>query len=159
MIGNDDDLVDSFSPDAYCVAIAVGPSTNTRRKEIWDRISAKGYSIAKVVHPSADISSAAILGSDVQIMAGAVIQPKATILSNSVVNTRASVDHGTVVGAHSHVAPGATLCGDVLLEESVYVGAGAVIMPGARIGKGAIVGAGSVVKNDVNPRETIYGFH
>ena len=39
----------------------------------------------------------------------------------------------------------------VHLEEGVYVGTNAVILPGVRIGKRAIIGAGAVVSRDIPP--------
>lgn len=38
---------------------------------------------------------------------------------------------------------------DVIVENNVWIGAGAVVLPGVRIGTGAIIGAGSVVSKDV----------
>lgn len=38
---------------------------------------------------------------------------------------------------------------DIVLEDNVWIGAGAVILPGARVGRGAIIGAGAVVTKDV----------
>ena len=37
----------------------------------------------------------------------------------------------------------------VHIEDDVWIGAGAVILPGIRIGKGSVIGAGSVVTRDV----------
>ncbi len=37
----------------------------------------------------------------------------------------------------------------VVVEADVWVGAGAVVLPGVRIGRGAVVGAGAVVTRDV----------
>jgi len=42
----------------------------------------------------------------------------------------------------------------VQIEDDVWIGAGAVIMPGVKIGKESVVGAGAVVTKDV-PRRTI----
>jgi len=42
---------------------------------------------------------------------------------------------------------------EVVLEDGCDIGAGAIILPGVRIGEGAIVGAGSVVTCDVPPYE------
>lgn len=39
----------------------------------------------------------------------------------------------------------------VVLEQDVWVGCGAIILKGVTIGRGAIIGAGSVVTNDVPP--------
>jgi len=38
-----------------------------------------------------------------------------------------------------------------VVEDDVWIGAKAVILPGVRVGKGAIVGAGAVVTRDVPP--------
>ncbi len=37
----------------------------------------------------------------------------------------------------------------VILEKNVWVGAGAIILPGVTIGEGSIIGAGSVVTHDI----------
>ena len=36
------------------------------------------------------------------------------------------------------------------IEDDVWVGANAVVLPGVRIGKGAVIGAGAVVTQNVN---------
>lgn len=46
--------------------------------------------------------------------------------------------------------------GDIVIEDDVWVGYGAIILSGVRIGRGAIVAAGSVVYKDV-PAYAIYG--
>ena len=43
------------------------------------------------------------------------------------------------------------------LHDECSIGAGAVILPGVRIGRGAVVGAGAVVTQDVMPHQTVYG--
>ena len=45
----------------------------------------------------------------------------------------------------------------VVLEQSVWVGAGAIILKGVRVGRGASIGAGSVVTRDVAPGEVVGG--
>jgi len=41
--------------------------------------------------------------------------------------------------------------GDIIIDDDVWIGAGAIIMPNVHIGKGAVVGAGVVVTRDVPP--------
>jgi acetyltransferase-like isoleucine patch superfamily enzyme len=74
-----------------------------------------------------------------------------------IVNHGTIVDHECTVGKFSHIAPGATLAGNVLIGERVMIGAGANILPGVRIGDDAIIGAGAVVTTDVPPRTTYVG--
>jgi maltose O-acetyltransferase len=53
--------------------------------------------------------------------------------------------------AHFHGQTGITL------EDEVFVGPGAIILPGVTIGKGAVVTAGSVVSTSVPPRTVVQG--
>ncbi len=45
----------------------------------------------------------------------------------------------------------------VVIGEDVWIGGGALILPGVTIGDGAIVGAGAVVTRDVAPGATVVG--
>lgn len=47
--------------------------------------------------------------------------------------------------------------GKVIIEENVWIGDGAVVLPGVRIGRGAVVGANSVVTKDVEPFTVVAG--
>lgn len=45
----------------------------------------------------------------------------------------------------------------VIIEDDAWIGAGVIILPGVKIGRGAIVGAGSVVTKDVPEGSIVYG--
>jgi acetyltransferase-like isoleucine patch superfamily enzyme len=45
----------------------------------------------------------------------------------------------------------------IVIEDDVWLGAGAVVTDGVRIGKGAVVAAGAVVTNDVPPHNVVAG--
>ncbi|MDX1378630.1 MAG: acyltransferase [Anaerolineales bacterium] len=45
----------------------------------------------------------------------------------------------------------------ILIEDDVWLGAGAVITDGVRVGKGAVVAAGAVVTKDVEPHTVVGG--
>ena len=68
--------------------------------------------------------------------------------------------HVAMVGAddHRYDVPGQAMWdsgrGDtrkVVIEDDVWIGHGAIILSGSRIGRGSIVGAGSIVVGDVEP--------
>ena len=43
------------------------------------------------------------------------------------------------------------------IDDKAMIGAGAILLPGVRIGAGAIIGAGAVVTKDVPPRKVVMG--
>lgn len=45
----------------------------------------------------------------------------------------------------------------IVVEDDAWLGAGVVVMPGVRIGRGAVVGANSVVTRDVPPGHVVAG--
>lgn len=49
------------------------------------------------------------------------------------------------------------IVGRIVIEDDVFVGVRAVIMPGVRIGKGSVVAAGALVTKDVPPGSVVGG--
>jgi acetyltransferase-like isoleucine patch superfamily enzyme len=47
--------------------------------------------------------------------------------------------------------------GEVIIEDNAYIGSGAIVLPGIRIGKNAIVGAGAVVTKNVKSNHIVVG--
>lgn len=48
-------------------------------------------------------------------------------------------------------AQGLELAKPIVIDDDVWIGGGAIVLPGVRIGRGAVIGAGSVVAKDVPP--------
>lgn len=57
----------------------------------------------------------------------------------------------------SHASPGGRSTRPIVIEDKVWIGIGATVLPGVRIGYGAIVGANSVVTHDVPPMTVVGG--
>ena len=103
------------------------------------------------------------IGRDVYIADGLVIVEELADQDNFVVGDRASFGPRVTVVTSSHhnesriraVAPVAR--GPVVVEEDAWIGAGAVLLPGVRIGRGAVVGANAVVTRDVAPLNVVAG--
>ena len=47
--------------------------------------------------------------------------------------------------------------GDIIIEDDVWIGAGSVILPGVKIGKGSVIASNSVVNKDVEPFSIVGG--
>ncbi len=59
--------------------------------------------------------------------------------------------------AEDDTALQASLTGSVTIEDDVWIGGNAVVLPGVRIGRGAVVAAGAVVTVDVEPYTIVAG--
>jgi len=146
----DDDYVLGLDPRDVLLVNGVGSvGDSARRRQLYLRFSEAGFRFASVIHPSATVSSSAVLGEAAQIMAGAVIQARTTLGVNVIVNTGAVLDHDVRVGDHVHLAPGVVLSGGVTVCDDAHIGVGATVIQGVSVGSGALVGAGSVVVRDV----------
>lgn len=68
--------------------------------------------------------------------------------------------HGRVNGKEKDIPPAKRPLyskGPVIIEDNVWVGERAAILPGVRIGKGAIIGANAVITHDVPPYSVVAG--
>lgn len=154
----DDEVVLAYRPDQVLLANGLGSvGIPQRRREIFNRFSARGYRFASVVHPAAVVAADVEVGEGTQIMAGAIVQPGCRLGVNSIVNTRASVDHDCRIGDHAHIAPGVTLSGDVVVGETSHLGTGVTVIQGMTIGSLVLVAAGAVVVDDVVDGATVKG--
>ena len=145
-----DAYLDRYSPDDLDIVLGVGaPRLGDTRHSIWAKFAARGYRAVTLIHPSAVIAPDVILEDGAQVMAGAIIQPGSRIGSGAIVNTGARVDHDCIIAPFAHVAPGATLCGNVTIGGNSLVGAAAVVTPGVTVGKNCRINAGAAVSRDL----------
>ncbi len=135
--------------------VAIGH--NCTRRRLMERLREVGALPFGVVHPSAQVSRFATVGTGSFIAAGAIVAPATEIGDGVIVNHGAVVDHDCRVGDFSHIAPNATLAGGARVGGNVLVGAGARVMMGVSVADDATVGAGAVVLHDVPARAVVAG--
>ncbi len=150
-----DGMLDEITREG--VLTAIGVSSITIRRRLFQMTREKGFRNLSLVHPAASLSKTAELAEGCQVMAGAVVQTGARIGVNAIVNTRGSVDHDCVVCDHAHVGPGAVLAQNARVGAETLIGAGATVLPGVRVGERCVVGAGAVVVADVPDDTTVVG--
>lgn len=85
------------------------------------------------------------LAAPIRIGDRATLAPRVTVL------THADPGASAVADQHPRVE------GPVDIGDDAWIGAGAVVMPGTRIGAKAVVGAGAVVTGDVAGATTVVG--
>ncbi|WP_335920959.1 acetyltransferase [Shewanella algae] len=153
---NDDDVFAFHKNEVLLVnGIGMMPKSDVKRK-INEHFLSLGYQFETVIADSAFVSSKSIIEPGAQILPMAIVQTGATVGRHSVVNTGALVEHDCCIGAYNHIAPKATLCGQVKTEDNVYIGAGSTVIQGISIGRGSIVGAGASINQSLEVNTIAY---
>lgn len=140
-------LLKSFPPRSIDIFIAIGD--NAKRLQLFEQAERLGYRIPSLIHPLACLSPSATIGNGTVVLAGCVINANTTVGPCCIVNTAASLDHDNNLGRAVQICPGVRAAGNVAFEDAAFIGTGAIVIPGRRVGTGAVVGAGSVVVRDV----------
>jgi sugar O-acyltransferase (sialic acid O-acetyltransferase NeuD family) len=105
---------------------------------------------------------------DVELGEGAILCSFVTLTTNIRIgkhfhaNLYSYVEHNCTIGDYVTFAPGVRCNGNVVLEDHVYIGSGAIIKQGHPasplvIGRGAVVGMGAVVTKSVPSGVTVVG--
>lgn len=141
-------------------AIAIGDGAV--RQTIAERLEAAGCA------PLSIHADNVFLPATLDCGPGAVFQPFSMVTADVRIgrqfqcNIYAYVAHDCVIGDHVTLAPRASVNGNVVIEDHVYVGTGAIIRQGTAekplvLGRGCVIGMGAVVTKDVAPGVTVVG--
>jgi len=141
----------------YNASLAMSPSD--RHALLAERLAAVGDGAA--IRPPFHCD----YGSNIRLGAGVFLNFNCVILDvvAVAVGDRAQIGPGVQILAADHPrdptvrASGLEFGRPVRIGRSVWIGAGAIILPGVTIGDGALVGAGSVVTRDVPAGATAFG--
>lgn len=137
--------------------IAIGGQRGADRLHIASQLEQLGLTAHTLIHPTAVIAADVSIASGCQILALSHIAVGASIGRQTIINHRVNVDHECRIGDGVHLAPGVTLAGEVVIANKATVFTGACIAPRVQIGEGAVIGAGSVVLNNVPAYSLAYG--
>ena len=110
------------------------------------------------------------IGNNCNIGALVEIRADVTIGNGCKIQAFAFLPEGINIGNNVFIGPNVTFTNDkypkavgdwkslkTVVEDGASIGAGAVILPGIKIGEEATVGAGAVVTKDVSPNVTVIG--
>jgi serine O-acetyltransferase len=75
----------------------------------------------------------------------------------SVIHQRSVIGANVMVGSHVTIGGRSRLHEVPVIEDDVFIGAGACILGPVHVGRGAVIGANAVVIEDVPPRTVVAG--
>lgn len=120
-----------------------------------------------VIREDTRIGDRCVIGTKVDIQYGCTIGDDVRILNET------QIAGGTVIGAGTFIGPGVQTANDPhvarfglddyrdrgqvapVIGSKVFIGVGAILLPGVNIGDGAVIGAGAVVTKDVPARARV----
>ena len=133
-----------------------------RRKEIANRFISKGCVPLSLRSPTFTNHGFNKIGNGSIFSDFTIISPNAIIGDFFHANRYSQIAHDVIIGDYVTFAPLVQCNGNVIIEDNVYVGTGALIKNGSTkdpliIGKNSVIGMGSVVLKDVSSNSTVVG--
>ena len=148
--------IEDFQPaenDLFICAIGV-PKI---KKEIIPKLQKRGAKFLSFIHPSVIMGEKVALGEGVVLCPGVILTSCLQVGDFAMMNCLSSAGHDVTIGDYSTISGHCDLTSYTTLEEAVFLGSGATLLPKVRVGQGATVGAGAVVVQRVKPGQTVFG--
>lgn len=139
--------------EPYFVCAIGDPKT---KKKVVEKAIQLGLEPISVIHPKTSVYTK-------DIGVGVVIQPGSRIAVDSVIEDHAHINfncvigHDAYIGAFSTISPLCGVEGFTHLEEGVFLGSNASVIPSVRIGKYTKIGAQATVIRDCKSYSTYVG--
>lgn len=135
-----------FSDCEFVIAIGA-PRT---RGVVLKKMETQGTpNFAQLIHPSVHMSESVVLGDGAMVCAGCILTVDITIGKHSILNLNVTVGHECNFGDFITIAPMAAISGNVVLDDYVEVGTGAVLRQGLSLAKGSMLGMGAVLTKNI----------
>lgn len=127
------------------------------REKIVQILLKKGCKFTNIIHNTACICSKIQPDSGLVLAPFTYISANATIKPFVLINSFASIGHDVLIGEFSTISSHCDLTGFVQLDERIFMGSHANIIPKKHIGADAVIAAGSSVMRNVPPSSTVIG--
>lgn len=119
------------------------------------KIDSKTISFLTLIHPSAQISVTAEIGSGNIVYPNCVIGPNAKIGKNNIFTSYSFVSHDCVIGDNNFFSTSG-LSGNVKVGDHNFFGIRSTVLPSVNIGSNNVIQAGMVIDKDILDNETVF---
>ncbi|MGZ7015327.1 MAG: acetyltransferase [Acidimicrobiales bacterium] len=150
-------VADAASGETAVAICTARPAVGCSRARISVQLGLRPERVPALVHPSAALAPSTVIGPGSIVLAGVVATADVTMGAHVVVMPQTVLTHDDQVDDFVTIASGVRLGGGVHVEREAYLGAGAMVREGLRIGVAALVGMGAVVLHDVPAGQTWVG--
>ncbi|WP_339244657.1 acetyltransferase [Paenibacillus sp. FSL R10-2796] len=146
----------SLSTEKYKFIIGVGYKNLKMRKEIFEKIKAKGFGLINYISPNAVIYGN-IIGEGNVILSNVIIEPFSSIVNNNIIWSNSVICHDSVIGNHNFIAANSIVGGFSEIIEGNFLGFNSTIKDNVIVDKEVIIGAKSLVMKSPENHSAYYG--
>lgn len=143
----------------YNLEVIISIADPRIKKKMYEKLNCNNFlNFPTLIHPNVLIGKDDInIGHGCIICASNIITVNVSIGNFVILNLGCTVGHDTIIGDYCSFMPSVNISGEVIIENSVYVGTGAKIINLLTIGNSTIVGAGAVVSKSLPEKCTAVG--
>ena len=139
--------------DVDRVFVACGDSNF--RATLLNQLQQYSIKTINVIHPTAEISKTAIIGSNVYLGPKVVVSSKAYIDNGVFISSLSNVEHHCIVGENTLFGPGVMLSGSVTIGKRVVLGAGVSVESNIKIDNNVYVSPGCGISRHLKKDDRI----
>ena len=148
-------VADDYPPEQYCMALAFlgGEMFAAREKVFWE-CRRMGYELPNIIHPSV-INHSQKMGVGNIVGAATVFEPFCCIGDANVFFDISLIPHNGKAGSFNLFSTNITPCGNSVIGNHCFIGAGSIIGNYVKLADYTLVGAGANVMKDTNPYDVV----
>lgn len=151
-----EDIEKHFSPTKYDMFIAVGyHDLNRLREKKCDEAISKGYSLASVISPLANVPNNVRTGYNCFIMPPAIIHPCVELGNNVFVWAGALIGHHSKIADHNWFTSCANIGGNVKIGTNCFFAMNATVSHSISIGSNCFIGANALVAKSLESEKVV----
>lgn len=136
-----------YSNEEVKIHTAIGELQSKRK--VIEKIKLDGYKLENIIHPHANIAESALLGDGVQIKMGACVGENCIIGEGTWIQAYAVIKDNVTVGNWCQISAKCSIEKSAMIDDSVFIGMHAVVLPGIKVKNFSIISMGAVVCSDV----------
>jgi len=152
MVGTISDHVPDEGEEYVCAV-----ADPAQKIQICQSFKNRGARFVNIIHPSVIIADYSTIGEGVILCPRVIVSINVNVGNHVLMNSFSVAGHDVTLERGCTLSAQCDLMGHVYLEEEVFLGSGARIFPGKRVGRCAKIGAGSVVIRNVPANVSVFG--
>ena len=145
IIGSFEEIRELYPPSHYDIALAIGYNNLKMRSSIYTKITAAGYYLPKLIHPSVIAHKSVQISEGAMLMAGVIADINVQIGAVSVLWPGVVINHDSVIGGNTFLSPSVTICGFSSVGHDSFIGAGAIVTDHVGVPDCSFVRAGEII--------------